>query len=111
MKKLAHIFVLAVFGVACWFLWGILHFAPVVGRGQALPGFTILCVKLQPVLIVLPILAAVYCLWILFRKTERLPSWLTFFATTMSVLVLVTLPILLAAYLPLISAVNRLASR
>jgi hypothetical protein len=36
---------------------------------------------------------------------------MSFFATTMSVLVLVALPTLVAAYLPLIKAVNYLASR
>jgi len=111
MKKLAHILVLAVFGVACWFLWGILHLAPVVAHGGALPGFTTLCVELRPVLVVLPILAAAYCLGILVLKAERSPSWVPFFATTMSVLVLVTLPTLVAAYLPLVSSINGLASR
>ena len=111
MKKLAHILVLAVFGIACWFLWGILQLTSHLGHGEALPAFSTLCVKLQPVVIILPILAAAYCLWILFRKAERLPSWVTFFATTMSVLVLVTPPTLIAAYLPLVSAVNHLASR
>jgi len=104
MKKLAHILVLAVFGVACWFLWGILH---LVAHGAlALPGFTLLCVALRPVLIILPILAAAYCLGILFLKAERLPSWVPFFATTMSVLVLVTPPTLFAAYLPLLRAIE-----
>jgi hypothetical protein len=110
MKKLAHILVLAVFGAACFFLWGILHLAAAVGHGQALPAFTVFCVGVRPVLIILPMLAAAYCLWILSRKAERLPSWVTFFATTMSVLVLVTLPTLIAAYLPLVSSINHLAS-
>ena len=110
MKKLALILILAVFGVACFFLWGILHLAGAVGHGHALPFFTQFCVGLRPVLIVLPVLAAAYCLWILFRKAERLPSWVAFFATAMSVLVLVTLPTLIAAYLPLVNSVNHLAS-
>ena len=106
MNKIAHALVLAVFGIACFFLWGILALAPHIGHGQALPAFTLFCVKLQPVMIALPIMAAAYCLWIWFRKAERLPSWVGFFAATMSVLVLVTLPTLIAAYLPLIKAVN-----
>ena len=111
MKKLAHILVLAVFVIACWFLWWMLHLAAATGHGQALPPFTMFCIGLRPVLIILPILAAAYCLWVMFRKAERLPSWLTFFATTMSVLVLATLPILVAAYLPLMSTFNHLASK
>lgn len=106
MKKLAHILVLAVFGVACWFLWAILYLAPHVPHEDSIPDFTLLCFALRPVLIVLPILAAAYCLGILFLKAERLPSWVPFFATTMSVLVLVTLPALVAAYLPLLRAVQ-----
>jgi hypothetical protein len=111
MNKLAHTLVLAVFGIACWFTWGILTLASRAGHGEALPAFTMFCVGLRPVLVVLPILAAAYYLWILFRKAERLPSWVTFFATTMSVLVLVTLPTLIAAYLPLVSSINHLASK
>jgi len=111
MKKLAHILVLAVFAVACWLLWCILHLPSLVAHGQTLPAFTLLCVGLRPVLMVLPILAAAYCLRVLFRKAEGLPSWVSFFATTMSVLVLVTLPTLIAVYLPLASSINHLASR
>ena len=44
-------------------------------------------------------------------QSERLPSWVSFFATTMSILVLVTLPTLIATYLPLANAVNHLASK
>lgn len=110
MNKLAHILILAVFGIASWFLWGILTLAPKIAHGEALPAFTALCVGLRPVTIALPILAAAYCLWVLFRRADRLPSWMVFFATTMSVLVLVALPTLIAAYLPLINVVNHLAT-
>ena len=111
MNKLAHTLVLAVFGFASWFTWVILTLASRVGHGEALPGFTAFCIGLRPVLIVLPVMAAVYCLWIWFRKAERSPSWMIFFAATMSALVLVTLPALVAAYLPLIKAVNHLAGK
>jgi hypothetical protein len=60
--------------------------------------------------ITLPILAAAYCLWIWFLKADRLPSWVAFFATTMSILVLLILTTLIAALLPLISVADRLAS-
>lgn len=108
MKKLAHLLVLAVFSIACWFLWAILTLAPRVRHTGLVPDFTMLCYELRPLMLVLPVLATAYCLWILFRKTERLPSWMTFFATTMSVLVLVALPTLVAAYLPLANAVDSL---
>jgi hypothetical protein len=106
MNKLAHTLVLAVFGIACFNLWSILTLAPYGAHGHALPGFTLFCLALRPVFIALPILAAVYCLWVCFHKADRLPSWIVFFASTMSVLVLLALPTLIAAYLPLINAVN-----
>lgn len=111
MNKLAHTLVLAVFGIACWFTWSILTLAARTGHGEALPGFTTDCIGLRPVLIVLPVMAAAYCLWVWFRKAEQLPSWINFFAATMSALVLVTLPTFIAAYLPLLKAVNQFANK
>lgn len=111
MNKLAHALVLAVFGTACWFDWGILKLASHSGHDGQLPMFTLLCVNLRPVVIVLPVIAAAYCLWIWFRKAERLPSWISFFASTISLLVLVTLPTLIAAYLPMFNTINKLASQ
>ena len=73
---------------------------------------TMLCVSLRPVLVAIPILAAVYCLWVWFRKGDRLPSWIGFFATTMGFLALVTIPAMLAAYLPsLMKAANEVAKK
>ena|SRR5674476_1454536 len=110
MKKLAHLLLLAVFSISCFFLWGILTLAPHASHGTALPAFTLFCVGLKPMMIILPSIAAVYCLWLMFRKAERVPSWISFFAVTMSVLVLLTLPTLIAAYLPLVSTITNLAS-
>jgi hypothetical protein len=107
MNKFAHILILTVFGIACWFLAGILTLTTKMTHGGYLPGFSRLCVELRPVMFILPALAGAYCLWIWFRRTEWLPSWVSFFAATMSVLVLVTLPTLIAAFLPLIDAANQ----
>ncbi len=107
MKKFIHALILVVFSIACLFLWGILSFAEAVWQaGHALPPLTILCVNCRPLLIALPIVAAIYCLWVWFRKTERVPSWIGFFAATMGSLVVVAFPAMLAAYTPLIAAVN-----
>ena len=112
MKKLIHALVLAVFGFGCLFTWGLLHLAPNVRRPDpALPAFTVLCISFQPVVVVLPILAAVYCIWVWCRKPDRVPSWVGFFAVTTSLLVLLTIPSMFAAYLPLLSAVNNLAAK
>jgi hypothetical protein len=110
MKKLIHALILAVFGYGCLFASVMLNLAPAVRRANpSLPAFTVLCVSLRPVVVALPILAAAYCLWVWFRKADRVPSWVGFFAATMGVLVVVVLPAVLAAYLPLLGAVNQLA--
>ena len=111
MNKTAHLLILAVFGITCWFLWVILKLAALPAHGQQLPAFTVLCIGLRPVMIVLPVFATAYCLWVWFRKADRLPSWMVFFAATTSVLVLITVPTLIAAYLPLIAGFDHLASR
>jgi len=107
-NKFVHTLILAVFGIACFFLWSILWLASRSTFGEALPAFTTFWIGLRPVMIVLPVLATAYCLWIWLRKADRLPSWIGYFATIMSVLVLVTLPTLIAAYLPLIKQLNHL---
>ena len=112
MKKFIHAVVLAVFGFGCWSAWAIITLAPHVRRADpGLPAFTTLCLSLRPVVITLPILATLYCLWVWFRKADKVPSWIGFFAATTGALVLVTLPAMVAAYLPLLSAVNNLASK
>ena len=108
MNKFLHSVILAVFGVACGLVWLLMKLPLLLGPRHPLPAFTELCVNLRPVMVVLPILAAVYCLWIWFRKADRLPSWIGFFAVSMGILVLVTLPALVAAYLPLYSSLNQL---
>ena len=80
-----------------------------LGPGHPLPGFTQLCVGLRPIMVMLPIVAAVYCLWIWYRKADKLPSWIGFLAVLMGVWVLVTLPAVIAAYLPLYDSVRQLA--
>jgi hypothetical protein len=90
VNKLAHALILVVFGIACYFIWAILTLASRTGHGEGLPDFSTLCIGLRPVLIILPVMAAAYCFWIWFREAERLPLWI-------------------AAYLPLIKAVNHFA--
>jgi len=65
----------------------------------------------RPLLVVLPILAAAYCIYVWVRKTDERRSWVGFFAATMCALVLVTLPTMVAAYLPLIESLSRLAGK
>ena len=110
MKKFIHALVLAVFALGCFFVWGVLHLTGTI-RLAHLPAFTTFCISLRPVLVVLPVLAAMYCLWVWFRKADKVPSWLGFFATTMGILVLVTLPAMIAAYLPVLATMNNFSTR
>ena len=111
MNKIIHAVILAVFGIACWFVWGMLTLTTHVGGGGQLPAFTRLCIGLRPVAVLLPIIAAAYCIYVWIRKTDGRPSWVSFFAATMCALVLVTLPTFVVAYLPLVDSLNRLANK
>ena len=115
MNKILHAVVLFVFGGACWFLSMILKLPLMVqpaaarlssaGSGQeVLPAFTKLCMSVGPVLLaVLTLLALAYCVYVWFRKAERPTAWIGFLATTMSALIVVLLPTVVAIYIPLLA--------
>jgi hypothetical protein len=119
MNKMMHGVVLVLFGVACWFLSLMLKLPlmvqPATARlasvppGQAvLPAFTRLCMAAGPVLLgTLALLALGYCIYVWVRKAERQAPWVGFLATTMSALVLVLLPTVVAIYIPLVDFLNR----
>ena len=109
MNKLLHAVILVVFCIACSLVWLLMKLPLLLGPGRPLPGFTQLCVNLRPVMILMPAVAALYCLWIWCRKAAKLPSWIGFFAVTMGILVLTTLSAAIAAYLPLYDSLNQLA--
>ena len=113
MNKVIHAVVLACFGAACWFICGILRLPMMVAvGGRQLPAFTRFCMGVGPALAGgLAILAAAYCVWVWIRKADSRYPWVSFLATTMAALVLVMLPTIIAILLPLIDAVNHLASK
>jgi hypothetical protein len=53
-------------------------------------------------------LAAAYCIWIWFSRAESRPSWVGFLATATGFLFLVTLPVVVAIYLPVLNPLNSL---
>ena len=55
----------------------------------------------------LALLALGYCIYVWVRKAERPASWIGFLASTMSALVLVLLPTVVAIYIPLVDFLNR----
>src|SRR5262249_3031485 len=119
MNKILHALVLIIFGGACWFLSLILRLPlmvqtmtarlPSVPPGQSvLPAFTRMCMAVGPFLLAaLALLALSYCIYVCVRKAERQASWVGFLATTMSALVLVILPTVVAIYLPLVDFLDR----
>jgi len=119
MNKVMHAVVLAVFAGACWFLSLILKLPlmvqgaiarlPSVPPGQAvLPAFTRVCMGAGPVLLALfAVVALGYCMFVWVREAERPASWTGFLSTTMSALVLVLLPTVVAIYIPLVDFLNR----
>ena len=115
MNKIAHGIVLGFFGVACGLVWALLQLPLMVrlgGRELQLPAFTRFCMAVGPlVLLGLAALGTGYCLWVWLRKAETRPSWVGFLATATGSLFLLSLPIVTAIYLPLVSALERLASK
>ena len=99
MKKITSALVLAVFGFNCWFAWAMLTLLlDVRNAGRGLPYFTNLCISLRPLLVVLPIVAAAYGLWLWFHKAEHGPACGSFIVITMTVLILFVFPAMLMSY-------------
>ena len=111
MNKVIHGLVTAVFGITCLFLSWMLTLVSGFRPGAELPAFTRYCVSLRPLLLVLPVLAVGYCVYVWFSKKDTRKSWVGFFAGTMMVLVFVMVPTIIAAWLPVLFLTNVLASR
>jgi hypothetical protein len=115
MNKVIHGLIVTVFAVACWFLWAWLTMSAGFFRrvlaGDQIPAFTILVLNLKPLLFVLPCLAAVYCLYVWFRRDLTAATWQGFFAGTMTVLILLLLPCMFAVWLPVLSTIEKIGVR
>jgi uncharacterized membrane protein len=82
------------------------------GQGLQLPAFTTFCIGLGTwVVVALPIVATAYCLSVWIRKGENRNSWVAFLATATAALSFVTLPSIVAIYLPLVNALNHLPAQ
>ena len=81
------------------------------GVALQLPAFTKFCVALGTRLVVgLVILAAAYCVWVWLKKADSRPSWVSFLVVTTAALVFVTLPTIIAIYVPLVAALGHLGN-
>ena len=107
MNKLIHGLILASFSFGCWCLWGILKLTGNIYPATVkLPAFTQLCVEIRPTLLVLPGLAAVYCLYVWIRRPEAKPGWIAFFAVTTTLLLLLAIVTFLAAWIPQLKVIE-----
>jgi hypothetical protein len=115
MNKLGHGIILAFFGAACWLVWALLQLPLMVrvhGVAPQLPAFSRFCMGVGPIIVIgLALFATAYCVWVWFRKTENRASWVGFLATAKGSLFLITLPIVVAIYLPLVSALQFLPAK
>jgi hypothetical protein len=107
MRKLASAFVLGVFGVSCGLAWAMTTLMlEVRNAGRVLPHFTNLCIRLRPLLIILPIVAAAYWLWLWFDKEEKTTRRMGFVVVTMALLIVFVLPAIGTSYLLMIDPVK-----
>jgi hypothetical protein len=110
LNKIMHGLILVFFSVGCWFLWAMLQFPHrmVWANGMNMPAFTRLVMSFgSSFLAVPPLLAAVYCVFVWVRRPNGRSSWVGFLATSMAVLILITLPTLIALLLPMIAFMNQ----
>jgi hypothetical protein len=109
-----HGLILILFSTICWLFWGILHLPKMLVaalHGRPLPAFTQLVVSCGDFLVVLPLIALVYCVYVWIRKGDAKCSWMGFFATTMGVFMLITIPILITVLLPVIAFMQQLPTK
>jgi hypothetical protein len=115
MNKVIHGSIAAVFGVACCFLWAMLKFFGTLTQewlpSDRVPAFTVICLNLRPLLLILPGLAVVYCLWTWLRKDSDPASWQGFFAIVTGVMFLLLLPTMLAGGLLILSLIETIRWR
>ncbi len=115
MNKIAHGIVLVFFGTACWLVWALLQLPLMVrmhGVELHLPAFTRFCMAAGPIILIgLGAIATAYCVWVWFRKAETRNTWVGFLATATGSLFLLSLPIVVAIYLPLVDALHHLPAK
>ena len=107
MRRLTNVLVLGVFAGSCLLAWAMLTLMlEVRNAGRVLPYWSNMCISLRPLLMVLPIAAVAYCLWLWGRKGEDVSRSMGFVATTMTVLIVFVLPAIATSYLPMMYLVR-----
>jgi hypothetical protein len=107
MTKLANVLVLGVFAGSCLLARAMLTLMlEVRNAGRVLPYWTNLCISLRPLLLLMPIAAAVCCVWLLLRKGESSSRGTAFVAATMTLLILFVLPAIGTSYVLMMDQVR-----
>jgi len=102
--------ILMLLSASCFLLWATLQLPRMVGPrgGIPFPGFTVMAMKWKNLLVLPPFFAVVYCGYVALKPTGKRPGWTGFFATSVGLVILLTLPVLVAVILPLIDRMNQL---
>lgn len=116
LDKVIHGLVLLYFTTGCWFLWGILMVSRMLDAGLArlqqegrpLPQFTQMFLGLAHYWYMPPLLALIFCGYVWTHKSYGRSTWIGFFAVATAALLLLALPVLISATLPLIDSLNAL---
>jgi hypothetical protein len=116
LNAIIHGLTLVFFSTGCWFLWAITHVTYMMAgqsarRGRLLPAFSRFVIDCGPWLVIPPVLALIYCVYVWTQKSGKRNSWPGFFAVAMAALFLLAMPIVIAALLPLIDFVNNFPAK
>lgn len=109
MKTITNIVVTLTFTFGCLTLWAMLrsldHLSP---SASPLPALTSLFVHERSTLLILPFLVAAGCLYAGLRRPQADQFNSTFVAWTLSGLLLVSFPVLMAVFLPCLVMLDRM---
>lgn len=112
LNKIIHGLILCYFTLGCWFIWGMVQLGRMVGAGRGeghlLPFFTRWWLSAVDLWYVPPLLAAMYCVLVWLRPPAARHSWFGFFAIMTALLVLLLVPAVVAASLPMIDTLNHM---
>jgi hypothetical protein len=107
MTKVSNALVFGVFAGSCLIARAMLTLMlEVRNAGRVLPFWTNQCISLRPLLLLMPIAAAAYCLWLCLRKGESASRGTAFVVATMTPLILFVLPAIATSYLPMMYLVR-----
>jgi hypothetical protein len=108
MRNLTNALVLVVFAGNCLIARAMLTLMMEIrdDAHRVLPYFTNLCISLRPLLMVLPMAALAYCLWLWVWKPKNISVWMGFVVVAMALLTVFVLPAIGTSYILMIDSVK-----